>query len=95
MGVHIFRSDGTSKNFIVGSGGAGVHIGLGGSLGGGTLAVNKVIAGLVSPLYDEGVAITYSAVDDDSLLLAAGDVVQLVLSGSTSPSLQCTVTGAE
>ncbi len=72
----------------------GVHVGFGGDFGGGAVAVKKVIGGTPHPLYDGGVAISYSSVDDDNLLLVRGDFIQLEMSGASSPELDWTVTGA-
>lgn len=93
MSSGTFRQDDTTRVMQVASDN-GVHIGFGGGFGGGTVSVNKVIGGVASPLYEGGVAISYTAVDDDNLLLVRGDKLQLVMSGSTSPELTWTVTGA-
>ena len=71
----------------------GVHIGLSGSFGGGSVAVEKRVNGAAVPLLDEGTAITHTVADDSIYNLLKGDKFRLTLSGATTPVLDFAVTG--
>jgi len=73
--------------------GAKTNILLGGSFGGGTLAVEKRVNGTAYPLYENGVAITLTAADDDMYNLAPRTQIRLTLSSSTSPAIDWEVPG--
>lgn len=94
MPTGIFREDGTTNTVIIGGGSNNdVHISFEGGFGGGTLAMEKLVASEVFPLRDGGTAITHTVADDSSYLLKSGDVIQFTLAGSTNPTLRWSVTG--
>jgi len=84
-----FKENATSGKVVA----AGeVHISLNGTFGGGTVAVEKFIRGELFPLFNEGVAVTFTAPDDSDYLLKPGDAVQITLTGSTAPNLTWSIT---
>ena len=93
MDTDVFRADGTSRKVIIGGGARDVHIGFSGGFGGGTVTIEKVVAGVVSDLLDGATALTFTAADDNTYLLKYGDIIQFTLSGSTNPTLRWAVTG--
>ena len=95
MAAGSFTANGTSDSQYVKRGGEGVHLSLAGEFGGGIVAVEHMVNGTPYPLLDEGAAITFSAAADVLLNVVSGDIVSLVLTGATSPSIDFEIAGAE
>lgn len=91
MASGVFTDNGTVGPFLVKSN--NVHVGVNDTFGGGTVAVEKVVTNKTFPLYEDGSAITYTAAADSRLNVSRGDLIQLTLSGATSPNIVWSLTG--
>ncbi len=73
-----------------------VHIGLGGTFGTATVALQKSVNGNYYPALDStGTPITYTAAVDDALYFGEGDRLKLVTTGATGgESIDWSISGA-
>jgi len=86
------EGDGASPNGWVQVTGNGCHISLQGTFGGGSIAIQQELGSLPFPLLDLGVAVVITAADNSEYQLYNGDRVRLVLTGSTTPDIQWSIT---
>jgi len=93
-----FQADGNSEgpgaspNGWVQVTGNSCHISVQGTFGAGSVAIEQELGSKPFPLLDAGVAIVLTAADNSEYGLFNGDRVRLVLTGSTSPDIQWSIT---
>ena len=84
----------TSRWQYVPNNGEGVHLSLQGDFGGGEIGVFHAIDGILYPLLEVGVALTYTAPADDLIKVMPGDILALTMTGGTSPNIVFNMGGA-
>ena len=89
-----FTADGSTDWYTAKSGSNGIHIGISGDFGGGSIAVEQRVNAASVPLLDNGVAVSLTAPDDSLYNLVIGDVFRLTLSGATDPVVNWNINGA-
>jgi hypothetical protein len=85
--VHNKRADGKHE------GAASVHASVNGTLGGGTVLIEKRVEGNIYPVYDLGTPASFTAPDDLILSLGIGDTIRLRLTGSAGANVDWIIAG--
>ena len=88
----VFTEDGSTVYYEVGTLSDGVHIGVSGGFGGGSVAIEQRVNGLPVPIVDAGLPLT--APDNALYNLKFGDVFRLTLTGSTTPAIDWSISGS-
>jgi len=84
-------ADGSTGYYEVGDGSEGIHIGIYGGFGGGSIAIEQSVNGLPVPIADPDLPLT--GVDNALYNLKFGDVFRLTLTGSTTPTIAWSING--